>query len=97
VVATFQVDEGLWSGVQGILFKPPQVFLALNSVQDQVRFVTGTGPDLHILRPSPSLAYSPAFTPGDVQRLRLTVEDRGTTPSGLTVTFFAVPTEPTSG
>jgi len=97
VVATFHVSEGLWSGVQGLLYKPPQVFLALNSAQNQVRFVTGTGPDLHILRPSPSLAYSPAFTPGDVGRLRLTVEDRGITPSGLTITFLRVPTAPPSG
>ena len=96
LVASFQINEGLWWEIKSILYKPPEVFLTANSAQGKVRFVTGTASELHILQASSLLDYSSAFPPDDVERLRFSVQGRGTTSAGVTVHFFRIPMKPLS-
>jgi hypothetical protein len=91
VVATFNLPDGLWSKLETLVFKPPNVFLTANSRKESWRFVTATGPDLHILRASSALGYSPAFVPLPIRNLELSVSGEGPSLSGITVSFYAVP------
>jgi hypothetical protein len=91
VVATFNLPDSLWSKLESLVYKPPNVFFTANDGKESWRFVTATGPDLHILRASSALGYSPAFLPVPIRNLEFSVSGEGPTLSGITVSFYAVP------
>lgn len=91
VVASFNLPDGLWSKLESLLYKPPNVFFTANDGKETWRFVTATGPDMHILRTSSALGYSPAFVPLPIRNLEFSIAGAGPSTSGITVTFYAVP------
>ncbi len=91
VVATFNLSDSLWSKLESLVYKPPNVFFNANDGKDSWRFVTATGPDLHILRASSALGYSPAYLPVPIRNLEFSVSGEGPSLSGITVSFYAVP------
>jgi hypothetical protein len=88
VVATFSLSDDLWSKVESLLFKPPNVFLAANDGQETWRFVAATGPDFHVLRASSTLGFSPAFVPVQTSNLRFSIDGESPGTSGITISFF---------
>jgi hypothetical protein len=74
VVASFTLSAPLVAKVEGDLLKPPDTYLvAWDRPGERVtfRFVTGTAADDHIVSVPPSLGYSAAFTPADIDRLEI--------------------------
>ncbi len=49
VAATFALPDSTWTKVESLLFKPPNVFLAVNGGRENRRFIAATGPDYHVL------------------------------------------------
>jgi hypothetical protein len=90
VVASFGLHQGWGSSLESILFKPSEVFLSYNTVQQNWRFVSATAPDLHVLRPASTLAYGPGFTPETIRRFAFSLSGGGSNAS-VQVSFYAVP------
>ncbi len=93
VVASFQLPEGLGSKLESLIYKPPNVFMAVNNGQTTWRFVPATGPDLHVLRPSSVLGYSQPFVPLTSTRVRFAIDGESRTKSGLKISFYEIPME----
>ncbi len=94
VVATFSLSDDLWSRFESLLFKPPNVFLAANDGQETWRFVAATGPDLHVLRASSTLGFSPAFVPVPTRNLRFSINGESPGTSGVTISFYEISMAP---
>ncbi|MGD0381284.1 MAG: hypothetical protein ABSC30_15025, partial [Acidimicrobiales bacterium] len=97
VVASFQLTEDFWSKFESFTYKPPNMFLAVNHDQTTWRFVAGTGPDLHVLRASSALGFSPGFVPLATQSLRLLISGEGPGTSAIKISFYKIPMAPTPG
>jgi hypothetical protein len=94
IVASFRLSLPLWSTAESLLYKPGEMFLALNTPQSTVRFVGGTATDPHILRTSASLGYSPQFVPQPISRLRFSIPGAGSAGNSVTVSFSRVSIKP---
>ena len=70
VVGSFQLPSGLWSKIESLFFKPPNVFVAANNGLQTWRFVAATAPEFHILRAATTLGYSREFVPVHTRNLR---------------------------
>jgi len=97
VVATFEVSDDLWSKFESSLFKPPNVFLTANDGEETWRFVTATGPDLHILRASSTLGFSSAFVPVQTYNIRFSINGESPGSSGITISFYEMSMAPAAG
>jgi hypothetical protein len=97
VVATFEISNDLWSRFESVLFKPPNVFLAANDGQETWRFVTATGPDLHVLQASSTLGFSSAFVPVQIHNIRFSINGESPGASGITISFYEMSMAPTAG
>jgi len=91
VVASFQLSGSLWSDVESLVYKPPNVFLAANGGRQTWRFVAATGPEFHILQASSNLGYSSAFVPVHAGNLRFSIDGASPSPSGITISFYEIP------
>ncbi len=91
VVASFQLATDFWSRLESLVYKPPNVYLAANDGQATWRFVAATGPDLHVLRASSALGYSPPFVPAAISSLRFSIDGESRGSSGIKISFYDVP------
>jgi hypothetical protein len=91
IVASFQLPDDLWSKVESLVFKPPNVYLAANNGRQTWRFISATGPEFHVLRGSSNLGYSSAFFPVHARNLRFSISGEGPSPSGITISFYELP------
>jgi len=91
IVATFHLSLGLSWNLEALLFKPPNLFMGYNGGKDSWRFLAATAPDLHVLRSALTLGYSAPYVPASVDSLRLSVDGRGGSSTGVTVSFYGVP------
>jgi hypothetical protein len=74
VVASFAFGLPLLSEIDGVLLKPPAVYLRVWSGRGRpvtYRFVTGTQADEHVLSVPATFGYSGPFAPPTVRRLEL--------------------------
>jgi hypothetical protein len=97
IIGTFDLSLGLSWSVESAIFKPPNVLMGYNNVQEPWRFVAGTAPDPHVLRPASTLGYDAPFVPTAVGRLRFSDGDGGGGPTGIRVSFYEVPVEGYTG
>ena len=91
VLATFQLSGSLWWKLESLLYKPPIFYFAINNGKHTWRFVSGTGPDLHVLRASSALGYSPLFSPTTTSDLELLTSGGSPSTSGVKITFYEMP------
>ena len=90
VVARMQLSEGWLSKVEAVLFKPPEVFVSSTNAQRTWRFITSTGPDLHVLRSASTLGYSTGFAPAPIDGLRFSIQGENQTSTGVRVSFYKI-------
>ncbi len=93
VAARFQFSLGAAWTLESTLFKPPNVFMECvdyDGTQDW-RFVAATGPDLHVIRVSPTLGYNAGFEQASLTRFRFLIA--GQDPE-VKVTFYAIQRRP---
>jgi hypothetical protein len=97
VVASFSFASQALSKVEGILLKPPAMYLTTWSGRRApvtYRFVPGTAGDEHVLSVPAALGYAARFTPTPVHELELSGGGWGTDQGSVTVTFSAVSMAP---
>jgi hypothetical protein len=75
--------------LSSILLKPPTAALA--SSDGTFRFILGTAGDLHLIRPSSTLGYSPPFSPASLDWFALTGAGVPAGQGHYEVTFYAMP------
>ena len=90
VLARFQLQLSAAWQLENLLFKPPAVMLRVDG-SNNYRFIPDTAGDLHILRPSTRLGYSPGYAPGTVSSLSISELGPGASPPSAKVTFYAQP------
>ncbi len=91
IVASFQLPTGVFSTVESLLYKPPNVFLTANDGHQTWRFIAATGPEFHVLRGSSNLGYSPVFVPVRARNVKFSIDGEGPSPSGIKIAFYAIP------
>jgi hypothetical protein len=91
VVATFQLAESVWWRLETLLYKPPNLVLAVNGGKNTWRFVGGTGPDLHVVHASSNLGYSPVFSPVAAANVEISANGSSPSTSGVKVSFYEMP------
>src|SRR5580704_6106952 len=91
VVATFELPDSTWTKFESLLFKPPNVHLAVNGGQEHWRFIAATGPDFHVLREPSTLGFTPYLTPEPTRTLQFSVEGASPNTSGIKIAFYEIP------
>jgi hypothetical protein len=93
VVASFSFGLPVLSEVDGVLLKPPDVYLRVWRGRRRpltYRFVTATQADEHVVSVPATLGYSVPFAPSTVQRLELLGGGWGAGRGDIAVTFRAL-------
>lgn len=89
VVARFDpVPLSLTYQLASVVLKPAETHLVTPA--GDFRFVVGTAGELHVMRPSPGLGYSPEYTPTTIDAFRLNSSGLGALTGHYTVTFYAI-------
>lgn len=91
MTATFKLSMGLAWAAESEVFKPTTLSLLADSGEANYRFIAGTAADTHVLVSASNLGWTRDFTSFPITSLELTVGGRGTTSSGVQVTFSVVP------
>ena len=92
IVAKFQLAQGWWSGLQTILYKPPEVSInfSYGARTQSWRFVAATAPDLHVIQVASTLGYSSAFVPVAPGHLMFSIEGGSRSAAGVRVSFYGI-------
>lgn len=89
IVARFQLSLGWLSSLEAIVFKPASVNIQYNgNLKNSWRFVTATGPDLHVVQGASTLGYYSEFMPPSLSSIRFSITGRYPTSSGVRVSFY---------
>jgi hypothetical protein len=91
VVASVSLAVGPGWKLLNLLFRPPAIRIYLNGSSSAFRYLYETSSGLHLLRPAANLGYDPRWTPGTTNSLSFGVQGQGSSRSGVTVRFYAVP------
>jgi hypothetical protein len=100
LVASFSLDLPLLSRVEGVLLKPPDVYLKVWSGRRRpltYRFVDGTQADEHVLSVPVTFGYSPPFAPATVDRLEILGGGWASGQGSVAITFRALSMAPPAG
>jgi hypothetical protein len=97
VVASFSFGLPLLSSLEGLLLKPPDVYLKVWTGRRRpvtYRFVTGTQADEHVLSVPVTFGYSAPFAPATVRRLEILGGGWASGHGRISITFRALSMAP---
>ena len=95
VVGTFQLPSGLFSTLESLIFKPPNVFVSANNGLQTWRFIAATAPEFHILRAASTLGDSAEFVRVHTRKsLKFSISGEGPGTSGVKISFYEIPIRP---